>query len=206
MIRVQQNDYDVPELAALSTSAMVDGIIRFSAYAAAVSAIVMAPNIVRALDKPLAQLDKSMDARRRHREVMKAVYYMKAHGYLAGDYEHGLQLTPKAKRRLQRMQTETITIDTPASWDGVWRIIIYDIPESKKLARQNLTRLLRRAGCFQLQKSAWITPFACRESVVTVAATYEIDQFITYFEAHYLDNAAPLVRRFAKKYPHVKFT
>lgn len=199
-------EYDAPELASLDKAAIVDGIIRFTAYAAALSSVVVAPNIVQAIDKPLARLDTAMDGRKRRREIMRAVYYMKARGYLVGDYEHGLQLTGKAKRRLSRIQFDDIAITPQVEWDHNWRIIIYDIPEKHKNARRILTGVLRRAGCFQLQKSAWITPFPCRDAVETLAAVLEIDRYISYFEAHHLDDATPLIKRFAHKYPFVKFS
>ncbi|QQS17904.1 hypothetical protein IPL68_04565 [Candidatus Saccharibacteria bacterium] len=56
---------------------------------------------------------------------------MKQQGLLAGSYEHGLQLTRKAQGRLERIEIDSITVTPTTVWDGLWRIIIYDIPEEK---------------------------------------------------------------------------
>jgi phenylacetic acid degradation operon negative regulatory protein len=46
------------------------------------------------------------------------------------------------------------------SWDGRWRIILFDIPEHKHSWRIKLLRQLRAAGFGYLQNSVWITPDA----------------------------------------------
>ena len=198
-------EYEAPELHSLRRAAMVDGVIKFAAYTTAIGSLFLAPNAVQAFDKPLAQLDKTMDERKRRREILQTVYYMKSRGYLAGNYEHGLQLTAKAKRRLAKITTDAIRVRPIPVWDGHWHIVIYDIPEAHKTARQSLAGMLRQAGCFQLQKSTWITPFPCREEVAALSSMYGVDTYVTYFEAVYLDNAAPLIKRFARKYPLVDF-
>lgn len=195
-----------PELARLHRSALVDHTLRLAAYGAALTTGIVAPAIVKTLDGPLQKLDKRLDERTRRREILKTVYYMKSRGYLAGDYEHGLQLTTTGKERLKRRQLSILYIAAPGRWDGRWRIIFYDIPEQHRTARQALSKALRNIGCFQLQKSVWVTPFPCRELIETLSASYEIDKFITYLEAVYLDNSVPLIRRFAKKYPQTSFS
>ncbi len=197
-------DFDFPEAKGLRRSAIVDGVLRVIAYSSSASAIV-APNIVMALDKPLAKLDATLDARKRTREVMRAIYYMKSRGYLAGDYEHGLELTAKAKRRLRRIDLENAAIVPSKRWDHVWRIVIYDIPEVRAGARQMVASYLRNIGCFQLQKSTWITPFECREAIEAIAMHAECEEYITYFEASYIANERVLIQRFAKKYPATIF-
>lgn len=197
--------YDVPELASLKRKAIIDSILRVASYAAATTAVIVAPNIVQALDKPLAVLDKTMDERSRKRHIMQTIYYMKSRGYLAGDYEHGLRVTAKAKRRLRSLNIQSLKVVPVDQWDGIWRIVIYDIPEMYRTARIGFGSALRQAGCFQLQKSTWIIPFDCRDVVAGHASYYDIAQFVTHFEAHYLDNQQPLIRRFAKKYPMTNF-
>ncbi|NLT70920.1 MAG: hypothetical protein GXX91_09525 [Verrucomicrobiaceae bacterium] len=44
-------------------------------------------------------------------------------------------------------------------WDKKWRLFLFDIPESERSKRQQLTRTLSRAGCGCLQGSVWIAPF-----------------------------------------------
>lgn len=187
------------------TKKLIDELIRFGAFGVALSAAVVAPNIMQALDGPLRKLFDRLDAREKEREIQRVIRYMKQQGLLAGSYEHGLQLTEKARKRLAKADFESLRVEPQITWDKRWRIIIYDIPEDHKSARNALAGRLRSFGCFQLQKSTWITPFPCRDGVATLAAHYDVDENITYFEAINLDNEKVLKKRFQKKYPATQF-
>lgn len=192
------------------TSKLVDEIIRYGAFGAFVTAGLVTPGVLLALDKPFAKLMKTLDKRdyerQIRRETQRVIRYMKQQGLLAGDYEHGLQVTEKARRRLARREFREKKVAATARWDGYWRIILYDVPEDQKSARDALGDQLRRFGCFQLQKSTWITPFACRDEVVEIAANYGVDAYVTYFEAISLDNEKVLLARFKKRYPSTNFS
>lgn len=43
-------------------------------------------------------------------------------------------------------------------WDGLWRLVIFDIKEIKKKMRDLFREKLKELGFAQLQKSVWITP------------------------------------------------
>lgn len=180
-------------------------VIRFGATGATLTAALLAPNAIRGLEAPLQKLFNAMDKRERQRELQRVIRYMKQRGYLAGSYEHGLQLTEKSRRRLARLELEDLQVASQPAWDKRWRVIIYDIPEAHKQARTTLAAKLHHFGCFQLQKSVWITPFPCHDDIAQLCAYYAVDQYVTYFEALNLDNETVLLRRFKKKYPATRF-
>lgn len=43
-------------------------------------------------------------------------------------------------------------------WDGRWRLILFDVPESENRERVHLRRTLRRLGFGYLQHSVWLSP------------------------------------------------
>lgn len=188
-----------------TTSKIIDEIIRYGSLGGAVVMVITLPGMAIALEKPLGKLLKHLDKRERVRELRRIVNTMKSHGYLAGDYENGLRITKKASQRLAKMDEDNLCIAAPRIWDKHWRIIIYDIPETHKNSRDALARKLRHIGCFQLQKSTWITPFPCKDEVMKLAETYNIASYITLFVAMELENSKPLITRFCKKYPQTKF-
>lgn len=188
-----------------TTGKIIDEIIRFGVGGTALAAGLAVPGLLVGLEKPLAKLFATMDEREKKRELRRIVYQMKEKGLLAGDYEHGLQVTEKARKRLEVANIRDMQAVAPRQWDGTWRIIIYDIPEDRAISRQALADRLRAYGCFQLQKSTWITPFPCRTDVVTLSSRHDVDQFVTYFEATHLDNSRALIARFARKYPNTNF-
>jgi phenylacetic acid degradation operon negative regulatory protein len=44
------------------------------------------------------------------------------------------------------------------SWDGQWRLVLFDVPTGQNAQRERLRRYLRDKGFGYLQKSVWITP------------------------------------------------
>ena len=192
------------------TGKIVDEIIRYGAFGALVTTGLVAPGVLRAFDKPFKKLLKNLDQREHERavrrETQRVIRYMKQQGYLAGDYEHGLQVTEKARRRLAKHEFRDKSVASMQKWDHKWRIITYDIPEDQRSARDALSAQLRRYGCFQLQKSTWITPFPCRDDIAYIATHHGVDPFVTYFEAINLDNDTALIARFKKRYPETNFS
>jgi hypothetical protein len=81
-------------------------------------------------------------------------------------------------------------------WDGVWRIVIFDIPEKLKKARDSLRYHLKKLGFIELQRSVFIIPYKCREETEYVVEFYNIRRFVRYIEARHLDNELDLKRKF----------
>ena len=44
-------------------------------------------------------------------------------------------------------------INIPPKWDGFWRIVIFDVPEKFKKARNALSKKIKDLGLFPLQKA-----------------------------------------------------
>ncbi len=69
------------------------------------------------------------------------------------------RLTKEGKKKMHslKLENETTLVDT--SWDGFWRIILLDLPETRKNERESLRYLLKKAGFVCLKNSAWISPY-----------------------------------------------
>ena len=53
-------------------------------------------------------------------------------------------------------------------WDGLWRILIFDIPEEEKTTRNYLRDQLKKYDFRMLQLSVWITPFPVSEEIMQI--------------------------------------
>ena len=66
------------------------------------------------------------------------------------------------------------------SWDGRWRMVIFDLPERENTARVRLRRFLKDRGFGYLQNSVWITPDPLDDRVKALAAAGEnVESFLT---------------------------
>jgi DNA-binding transcriptional regulator PaaX len=70
-----------------------------------------------------------------------------------------VRLTREGKTKLNTLKLEGEDALIPSSWDGMWRIILLDLPENRKSERESLRYLLKKAGFVCLKNSAWISPF-----------------------------------------------
>lgn len=183
------------------TAAVVDNVLVFAVTSSALAVGIFIPNLLVGLEKPLNVLWKQMDKRAREREMRRVVSYMKSNNLLEGNYEHGLRLTKKGQQRLAKSKIDTIKIEIMLKWDGHWRLVIYDIPESQKQGRNALVSKLTKLGFYQLQRSAWIHPFPCREEITELATYYGVNSYVGYLEILTIDNQEALIKRFKKRYP-----
>lgn len=73
--------------------------------------------------------------------------------------EEYARLTALGKKRIVSIRLEDKSTPVPAVWDGSWRVILLDLPESRKNERESLRYLLKKAGFVMLKNSAWISPY-----------------------------------------------
>ena len=91
------------------------------------------------------------------------------------------RVSTKGKTMLQKYTFEKLVVPKPKQWDGNWRIVLFDIPHSKRAARNALRRKLREMEFFQFQKSAWVYPFPCEKEIFFVAKVFNISQYLEVF-------------------------
>ncbi len=67
-------------------------------------------------------------------------------------------LTPAGRKKSLSLKLGSITELLP-NWDGYWRIVLLDLPESRKSERESLRYLLKKAGFICMKNSVWVSPF-----------------------------------------------
>lgn len=179
-----------------TTGAIVDNILKLSMGAGLLATALAAPNAVQIFDKPLQKALNTFDERARQRELRRILAYMKHRRLISEDYEHGLTISAKGLRRLQKREFNKLAIARPELWDKQWRLVIFDIPEPRKAGRDALSYKLRQLGFVPLQRSVWIHPFPCRDEITLVCTTYGIARYVTFLETSFIDNQAALKLRF----------
>ena len=76
-----------------------------------------------------------------------------------------ISLTEKGRKRAGIYQINSLTLHKPKRWDGLWRIVIFDIKEKQRIKREALRGLLKRLEFYPLQRSVWVSPYECRDEV-----------------------------------------
>lgn len=70
-----------------------------------------------------------------------------------------LRLTSSGRQSLRSIQLDDDQAPIPQNWDGKWRIIILDLPESRKEVRNALRYILKKANFACVKNSLWISPY-----------------------------------------------
>ncbi len=74
-------------------------------------------------------------------------------------------------------------------WDKHWRIILFDIPETRRTVRQLFRLKLLSLGARMLQTSVWITPHqSVMEKFSIIAKEQDFEHAVYYFEAKTWNN------------------
>lgn len=86
------------------------------------------------------------------------------------------------KRAVMRALGELKMIK-PQKWDRIWRVVIFDVPNRHKAARDGLRHRLKTLGFYRLQESIFVYPYPCDEELRFLASLYNIGDYIRIIEA-----------------------
>ncbi|MBI5742774.1 MAG: hypothetical protein HZA25_02970 [Candidatus Niyogibacteria bacterium] len=91
-----------------------------------------------------------------------------------------LRLTVKGEAALRRLELSEYRLKKPRRWDGRWRVLIFDIPERRRLLRDKVRNTLVAIGFVRAQDSVWIYPYDCEDLVTLLKADFRIGKDLLY--------------------------
>lgn len=94
------------------------------------------------------------------------------------DGKISIEITEKGKRRLLEYDFENIELKAKRR-DGKWHLVIFDIPEEKKNARDVFRRKLLELGLIKLQESVFASAFPCKNEIDFLCHFLEISDYVT---------------------------
>ena len=92
-----------------------------------------------------------------------------------------LQLTEKGRKFIKEHREAGRRY--PRRWDNKWRIVIFDIPEQKRSARDRLRRYLKTLGFGKVQRSIWLSPYDFTELVSRYATELKLSKYLFQIQA-----------------------
>ena len=73
-------------------------------------------------------------------------------------------------------------------WDENWHLVIYSLPEDKRVLRHNLVQQLSWLGYGRLSRGSWLSPYDRREPLRHALKEPETDDYLHFFSGDYLGN------------------
>ncbi len=111
-------------------------------------------------------------------KVNKTIRRFEHSGFLKSSGEK-LHMTEKGLVHFQRYQLNAIHFEPDAKkWDGVWRLLLFDVPERDKYLRNALRRKLKEWKFKQIQKSVFVTPYDCTKELKELVDLLSIDAYV----------------------------
>lgn len=108
-----------------------------------------------------AQNDLELDDSSQKYAVARSLRNLESAGLverLESDQQDYVRLTETGKQRLRELQLDPEGALVSTAWDGLWRIVMLDLPESRKQEREALRYLLKKAGFIPIKNSVWVSP------------------------------------------------
>ena len=101
--------------------------------------------------------------------------------------EMEIVITKEGKEKILRYQVDEIKLKPLRYWDRKWRLVMFDIPHSFKIARDLFRKKLQDLKFYPLQKSVFITPYPCEDEIDFIASIFNLRKYIlilyvTHFE------------------------
>lgn len=100
-----------------------------------------------------------------------------------------IKLTQKGQTRYLKYRLEQLSLNG-RSWDGKWRIIMYDISKFKRNQQENFRRVLKFINFLQLQKSVYLTPYPCENQITYLREYFGIGDEVVLMRVDKIENEA----------------
>lgn len=132
------------------------------------------------------------------KQLRKSLAYLQGKKLLdiQREYEHEAFALTKLGYLKARKLARSLVVAKPERWDGKWRAVVFDIPETKKDKREVFRRYLKNLGFANVQKSIWLYPYECRDQIFYLAGEIFIKPYVRYMVLEDMTGQQSLKKRF----------
>lgn len=146
-----------------------------------------APKVLALLKREHLDSILPQDPRQRLHETASR---LKQRGWITFEIRNGrkqMRVTESGMREMARIRLGTYAISQPRTWDGKWRIVMFDINERRRVDRAKIRHILSDLGLYRLQDSVWVHPFDCEEVIALIKTEFRLGENLLYVIADAID-------------------
>lgn len=158
------------------------------------------PNAQWRILKELSEGWKELSKRAAEHAINKLYESRLVESRIHPDGSTTLVLSEEGKKRAITFKSSTMRVKASSAWDKKWRVVLFDIPESEREARDALRDRLEDMGFFILQRSVFVYPYDCKDEIDFLVELHDIRKYVRYMVVESIDNELHL-RRFFKLEP-----
>lgn len=160
-----------------NTKRFIDEFLRFTVAGSVMGAGLLFSKSTELISEDLI---KYLETSTKEQEFKRLLRYMERQKLIETVAENDLisvKVTEKGKKRIVKVDLESIIIPIPKKWDLKWRLVMFDIPKDKQTQRMYFLERLRTLGFYKLQASFWVYPFPCEEQIHVICEAYGLRQY-----------------------------
>ncbi len=98
-----------------------------------------------------------------------------------------IMTTKDGNRLLSTYQARNLCFKQPDTWDGKWRMVMFDIPGKYENERKIVREKLWELGFLKYQDSVFIFPYDCEDIITKLKTHLALDGFIRYITVQSFD-------------------
>ncbi|MEK7614084.1 MAG: CRISPR-associated endonuclease Cas2 [Patescibacteria group bacterium] len=160
-------------------------VLNSVAVAGIIGVALVAPNAMRILK--MFGLGKVKD-RHARQAINTSRRRLVEKGLLLHSKDGFLKLTKKGEYKLYELERHDYKLPHPKRWDKKWRVLIFDIPEKKRLLRDKVRLTLSAIGFRRLQHSVWVYPYDCEDLITLIKSDLKIGKELLYLIVDSIEN------------------
>lgn len=105
-------------------------------------------------------------------------------------------LTENGRNMCLRFNYDDLKIKSSKVWDRQFRVIVFDIPEKKRNARDSLRDKIKELGFVKFNDSVWVHPFPCQKEIDFIANYWGVGKYVQFILAKEITNRDKLEKVF----------
>ena len=141
-------------------------------------------------------LFKPKNSRERFR-IKRTIHSLEKRRLLKVSPKNGaLSLTDCGKKEVDKNKIYDLRVKPQKVWDEMFRVIIFDIPNTKKSVRNAANFHLKRMGFVPIQKSTFITPFECKSELDLLGKYLNVRNHLKYLLVKKIDGEQEIKKMF----------
>ncbi len=168
-------------------------VLQTIATAGAITAVMLMPGLAAAFSPSFKKRNRNQKARNR---VAQIIWRLKKQNFIKEISGGKLLLTAKGEKALSYYRLRKLNHTKPKHWDGKWRVVAFDVWETRRSIRDIFRKILKNFGFVKLQASLWIYPYDCEEFIGLLRTHFHLFSAIQYMVVERIDNDYKLRKHF----------
>jgi len=102
--------------------------------------------------------------------------------------EQVVKITNAGKRKILKFAIDEIKIEKPKMWDGIWRMVSYDIPKNQEGVRKVFREYLKIWRFYPFHESLFLHAYSCEKQVEFLREYLGIGKHVRIIQVFKIEN------------------